>query len=690
MLRARSKTGEAIDWSSPKLSSQEQGRFSGGDMLDDPVLHSKVRKRGTASRTWISRTWSRAFGAKLCLGCFSLVLLATVFLTWKAYMRVDPHEELISTSDNGTVDQLAAHDSGTELLETYLGLEVEGNTTAHAKDSPATTATAAPTRTKAPYKYPKVDRSILAKLDRLERFFADDYGLSPPMPTPKRHGPPLITGIPEPRRAPRSSKRGNRGGGSSPGKDTPSSANANAICESPAHPRPCRFLLPLRVAEQESKARIHLSQIAQLARQLNRTLVLPNVGKSKIGACFKWPFSTYYEPSSLLLDKAVDPSDLEAFVELEAFRSWWDTREKHGRVPVNSQLISVAPTLPAHDSFREHPLYGNGDIEVHAYKVFGAWNSDLPGCVGSKFRPLGPALPVFMSANIVTTKEGGVRPIGDAVLDAFNTVLKRRLPRPAEESFLEQDVINNVEDVEVAEPDVVVVNWDLRHPVFPPSPNVQTLQYSARMHELAKRYAPKDPYLAIHWRMETVDPETLQECAHALVDVLTRLLHDDTLAENLTTIWFASDYPYPIARRTAKNKRPAVAAKSGTFRDFDIRHEEAVEVIRSAFDQNSELEGWRLTDFAEAIEDAPPADRDLLGDPGVLGILDKIVSTKANLFVSGSTRCARKRYVAPMDGVQSLKSHCISSFTRQVIESRRNDWAKNRQSHVRNVVDMFG
>ncbi|KAF8910417.1 hypothetical protein CPB84DRAFT_1723503 [Gymnopilus junonius] len=193
------------------------------------------------------------------------------------------------------------------------------------------------------------------------------------------------------------------------------------------------------------------------------------------------------------------------------------------------------------------------------------------------------------------------------------------------------------------------------------------------MHDLAERYAPKDPYLVIHWRMETVDPEILEECAHALVDVLTSILHDHTLAENVTTVWFASDYPYPIARRTATNRRLAVAAKSGTFRDFEIRHEEAVDVLRSAFDQQGELDGWKLTDFAESIEDVRNVDHDLLADPGVLGILDKLVSIEANLFVGGSSRCARK-----------------SSFTKQVIDGRQSEWNKSRQSRLRNVVDIFG
>ena len=83
-----------------------------------------------------------------------------------------------------------------------------------------------------------------------------------------------------------------RGGRIIPSSST--KAGPNGICESARHPRPCRFLLPMSMGGQESETRIHLSQIGRLARGLNRTLVLLNVGDSKIRACYKWNLSTYY------------------------------------------------------------------------------------------------------------------------------------------------------------------------------------------------------------------------------------------------------------------------------------------------------------------------------------------------------------------------------------------------------------
>lgn len=59
------------------------------------------------------------------------------------------------------------------------------------------------------------------------------------------------------------------------------------------------------------------------------------------------------------------------------------------------------------------------------------------------------------------------------------------------------------------------------------------------MRNLARKRAPEHPYLAVHWQMETINPKLLCDCAHTLVDVLIRMLHDESLSMNITTIWFA-------------------------------------------------------------------------------------------------------------------------------------------------------
>jgi hypothetical protein len=49
----------------------------------------------------------------------------------------------------------------------------------------------------------------------------------------------------------------------------------------------------------ESKAQLHFRQIAYLAGKVNRTIVLPNVSRSHLGACRKYPFNYYYDTTWL-------------------------------------------------------------------------------------------------------------------------------------------------------------------------------------------------------------------------------------------------------------------------------------------------------------------------------------------------------------------------------------------------------
>ncbi|CAA7269483.1 unnamed protein product [Cyclocybe aegerita] len=490
------------------------------------------------------------------------------------------------------------------------------------------------------WKHPLVDRAILERLERMQKFFEQGYDdLYNIFPAPsssqtENRWPPRVTRIPE--RIHRSSSLSSAPNLHSKSK-TKDTAEDKTICDSTTHPRPCRFLLPLRVAEQESKARIHFMQIAQLAKALNRTLVLPNVGKSKIGACFKWPFSSYYD-----MDSLVDSGDggREGIMELDDFKAWLEehVREKH----ISSQLVSVAPTLPARTRFRREPVFINADVVVHGYEIFEAWRKNLPGCFANKFQRLElETFPVFMSPTAKANRDGGDQPMGDSFVDAFSAISSptEQDEMPSEETTAESEA--SIQRRRGPDAQVLVVNWELRHAIFPPS--THSLRYSLQMHDLAARYAPPSPYLVVQWRMETVDPGVLEDCAYGLVDLLMRLLHDAELGANVTTVWFASDYPHPISQQVPTMVQTPLVAKSGTFKDFDGRHGAAIGILQKSFHQQGELGEWKLTDFIESFELDKRGEAELTQDLGVFGILDKLVSEKASLFISGSSQCSRKR-----------------------------------------------
>ncbi|KDN49292.1 hypothetical protein RSAG8_01994, partial [Rhizoctonia solani AG-8 WAC10335] len=98
--------------------------------------------------------------------------------------------------------------------------------------------------------------------------------------------------------------------------------------------RPCRVLL-------ESKAQLHLQQIAILARSLDLTLVLPNMHKARFGACARNKFEDYYQVESLTqLGVRVIPH--------AAFQEWAATR----RVAPKAQVIEITAKGQSRGEFK--------------------------------------------------------------------------------------------------------------------------------------------------------------------------------------------------------------------------------------------------------------------------------------------------------------------------------------------------
>ncbi|KAJ7679201.1 hypothetical protein DFH06DRAFT_940773, partial [Mycena polygramma] len=440
---------------------------------------------------------------------------------------------------------------------------------------------------------PFVDRSILQRLADMEIFPDPDerpYFASSP------HRPPLVTRIPE-------------------AKKPLGPALPPDICGA----APCRFLLPLRIGEQESKARIHFMEILQLAQKLDRILVLPNVGKSRIGACFKSDFETYYDLERLTDDLAL-PVGRAATVKLDLFRRWVDTEAP-------SAQLGFLSAKQRPQTGEELSTFSNEDVSVRVGSVDD--KMDLPACFAKFYAlRLDTHAPLYIH---LKPHAAHAHPIDASIVDA----LTRRNVQATTAAL----ALSPTRD-----PAVLVLSWDLRTPIFPTTPRRPALQYAPHLHALAAALAPPAPYVMVHWRMESVAPAKLPDCAHALVDTLVRL------PGGVRTVWFASDYPHAVHRRAepgvdfgAAADSVALKAKSGTFRDVGPLHAKAVGIFGDSFAEGGELEGWEVAELTDGRLSALEGDweQELLDDAGVRGIVDKIIGMQAALFVSGAPGCAR-------------------------------------------------
>jgi hypothetical protein len=421
--------------------------------------------------------------------------------------------------------------------------------------------------------------------------------------------PPIVTRIPESNDVSELEHTGVRG--IAPAVSAAAVEFDESICTS----FPCRFLLPLRIAEREPKAHLHLHQLAILASSLNRTLVLPNVGNNRIGACSKWPLDSYYDVD--LLRSALRAINTLPFT---VFDNWSETRP----ILPTSRVISFSVSNNGEQDSLPDPLIDD-DFTID----YGLADHKVASCLHSRFPRL------HQSSSMISFR-----------------FYRSDLVRPSTSQRVIQILSEAVDSVEyfsdelaaLRRSDVLAIEWDLRHPIFPES-NID-LQYSHALVELAERLASHTgPYIAVHWRLERVPVENLAWCAASLVSTLRSVLDDDS---GPRLVWFATDY-HTLSEQP--NGVKTKSAKYGTFQAVTPEHEEAMNILQDAFQTGGDLEGYTMTELPSQIkklrmfEGNVQLEEDVLEDSGVSGILDKLVSMQSQVFVSGSKACSKTRCV---------------------------------------------
>ncbi|KAH9921867.1 uncharacterized protein B0H18DRAFT_1121168 [Fomitopsis serialis] len=455
--------------------------------------------------------------------------------------------------------------------------------------------------------------------------------------------PPVVTALPEARTS--SSSRRMQ-------SVSPSASTSNAIDTQFCGKAPCRLLLILTIPEREpAKIQQQLVQILALARKLNRTVVLPNVGKGRVGTCQRWDFDTYFDIASTALGGG------ERMMMMDDFRTWVDMRP----LSPTTQVVAVdegatesntvveyasmvhekaAKTMRCFKTrFRELELENTGTATMHL----------LPVSEGRSNSGEAAILVNALSEGRDTTNASETTPALPSELD-YGTTTASKLPRHSDS-------------------DVLLLYWDVRSDLFS-TESTTAIDYSPRLWALASQVT-KDlqPYLAVHWHIDKLPAAVLPACADALVDMLDILLHDASVSHDIRTVYFSSDHSL---MKLASHSEDAQKKSSD-------QHTAAIDIIQAAFAPGGELERWVLetreglfTRLNETNGGTGTFDEDQLplGDTGVQDILARIVSMKAALFVSGTKGCGR-----------------LSSAARQVTDFRAR--AKDHGA-IKDVVNLFG
>ncbi|KAK4699251.1 hypothetical protein P7C70_g7013, partial [Phenoliferia sp. Uapishka_3] len=502
---------------------------------------------------------------------------------------------------------------------------------------------------------PTVDRSALEKLRLLEiHYGADEDDLAGdssarrpvvPLRPQDYDAPPVVAAIPDVLRA-------------DPLAPTLRLSKVPAdILDSEFCPfsTPCAFLLPAWLGEQETKAQMHLHQLGLLALSLNRTLVLPNVAKSRLSTCFANPFSFYYDEESL--DKLGIPTISQA-----KFLEWSERRDP-------------APTAQVVSIVGAKATYTAGAIEIDS--------ASDPTLVPNK-----PTRNLCLKAPRSRLNFAGHSPLAIYPPEGYHRSENGRLG-------FGESVVNTLSSPEVgrkssrqsaslsapySQPNVLAFNYELRYPMMAPSvvslfnPLSSPLpfshfDYAPMWTDLAQNLADSlSPFIAIHWRTETLPPGNLVPCAASLLRKLALL---KARYPEIRNVYLATDYPI---------EDPEGIAHSGTFaKVVTEQHHQAFRNFLKNFDRNTR--GLKLTSFAkeqsrlelpedlkralgggssvDGVEAGPMGLEEL--DAGLMGIIDKAVAMRAEVFVSGFAGVGKEA---------SLGCAKVSSFTGQILEAR--------------------
>ncbi|GAA5960091.1 hypothetical protein JCM21900_003433 [Sporobolomyces salmonicolor] len=433
-----------------------------------------------------------------------------------------------------------------------------------------------------------------------------------------------------------------------------------------------RFILVGWMGEQETKAQAHLYQLGLLALALNRTLVLPGVKRSRFGTCYSAnPFSLYYAADSL------DTFNIP-YITSDDFFAWTERQ----RSPPSAQSITLArgDPVPA-----ESVSFPPDKMCLSAARL--DWAKHEPQAY-------------FSSSN--DWKNASVR--AQFAEQVVGSLLRQDDPDSMAVSSSSSDSPSSSHA-----PSVLVFQFNLRYPFLTPS-SIATLSpyafptprpytyfpysphWTALGHSIAQNLSP---YVAIHWRTETLDVDRIAPCGQQLVHKLREIREKHP---EVKTLYLATDYPLELLRDGRPHAEGDVMAHSGTMgKTLTPAHHDAMRSFLDALERSNEAgeEGrFRLTTFLEEQRRVPlPQElRELLPpgssgledlDGAIVGIVDKIVLSEAELFYAGLPVSG-----SPRDGCAKM-----SQFTTQV-ESRRSEAfarsaSEEEQSSLWNVVGHF-
>jgi hypothetical protein len=398
-------------------------------------------------------------------------------------------------------------------------------------------------------------------------------------------------------------------------------------------PSSCKFLLPLKIAEQSLNAHVHLVQLLKLARALNRTLILPNVGKNGVGACRRWRFSVYYDERALL--SGPDGDNSSSVIQQDRFKAWVDSL----RYSPSSQLVSVDWTHPKKLLQFSAGVQSNDglDFYIHHNSETAAMFYTFAECLNRKFPQLdltGPFPPLSFVVSDHGKQERSGGDISRVLLEKLSALALAHTQSEPLRTISNHSADYDFNRVQMS-PDVLIVSWNIPLSTFQPH-QTTTIHYSPQLRALAARLVRHlGSYVAVTWNVETSKGDAVLGCIEALRSALHHVLSSHKQL-GIRNIWLAGNLsPSDLLHPSEPLCASTLAGETFFVPDVKLTgvRQELERMIR---------EGEEIDDVA-SNGDQVVRKQEVMKDAGVLGILDKLVSMRSTVFVTASKGCGKTR-----------------------------------------------
>ncbi|KAG0743647.1 hypothetical protein G6F62_010140 [Rhizopus arrhizus] len=354
---------------------------------------------------------------------------------------------------------------------------------------------------------------------------------------------------------------------------------------------------------------MHFRQLAFLAGKIGRTIVLPNVHSSYLGACLSSPFDFYYDQEKWLKENRKGHFN---YITMSEFKAWIKER----------QAVGVLPTAQ----------------EIH---IQGSQKSKLlkkqKNCFKSSFdfsdRPISSYQ--FLDLSHPRKKDGNITQIMMSLLG---------------------DQAREYEHIGDSDKPVDVINlfYDRRYNFIRNEGANVPIPYSQNLVNIADRISSQlKPYMAIHWRMERLEPlSNLVPCAEDLIERIHKLDNKNQEHQH-PNVFLLTDYPHLL---NATGARP----ESSSFYSNQLRPEHH-QAIRYLY-EHLNVTLISATDRPIPYKELPSTNWNIIpidtyADQSILGIIDKLVAMKAQWFFAGKPGvCAKSSSFTGRISVSRLKA----------------------------------